>query len=195
MSAQLPCTHRLAPSWAGLLNNPGPGWRGWRLKAGEGPWLPGGPLPTTHPEALLRCLEQHLLETGLFASLGAGCGDGETHLWVSATARSGREGRISEMQEGRSGAIRPVFSVLPLANAGPYTVFSWASFCPQFPCLPGQGHALSLCDGDIGTAWGRVQTRPGSGARGGESCQAHSDTDPPEAVTAKQVPPVPAREA
>lgn len=91
---------------------------------------------------------------------------GGARLWVSAVARSGREKSLRNAREKRKGALQPAFSVPLLASAGPCTVCSWASFCPQSPCLPGQGHASGPCGGDTGTVWGRDQTPAWEGSRG-----------------------------
>lgn len=80
----------------------------------------------------------------------------------------------SEMQGSKEKVPSRCLFCSPLANAGPCTVFSWASFCPQFPQLPAQGRALCLCVAGILTTavhiavWdgARTPARVGSSGRG-----------------------------
>lgn len=105
VSARLSCTHYPAPSQAGLLYKPGPGWRGWLL-AGLG--------CGAHPKALLQCLEQHLLETSLLDSVNTGCRGEAGELICGCLQQLAVVGkRVSETQEKRKGALKPIFSVPP----------------------------------------------------------------------------------
>lgn len=126
------------PARLGFCASLGPGWKGWLLGGGLG--------CGAHSEALLQGLEQHLLEASLLVSLNAGCrvgGWGEKLICGCLQQLAVVGKGVSETQKKRKGALQPVFCS-PLANTGPHTVFSWASFFPQSPRLPAQGRAFSL---------------------------------------------------
>lgn len=184
VSAWLSCTHYSAPSQAGLLCKP----RAWMEGLAAGwPWLwcsPRGFAPV-FGAALTGNKSVGLSQCRL-------PGGGGRTLWVSATARSGREKSFRNTREKeRYPQARLLCS--PLASAGPCTVFSWVSFFPQFPRFPAQGCALSLYHGVLATAvhvaaWAGVWIPAWVGSLGhGEACQVHRGQDPPEAAIAQQV--------
>lgn len=166
MSAQVPCTHCLTPNSAGLLSQVGGGAGGSGRKRGCDCQVGLG--LATCSQALLWCLQQHLLEIGLFASLSAGPGGRGTHLWVSAIARSGREDRVSEMQEGKEKAPSSLSSLFPLWPVQVHVLFS-PGLHSVHSSLACQARAMLSASvvGTLAQCGAEIRCLPGRGAGGG----------------------------
>lgn len=120
-----------------------------------------------------------MLETGLFASLEAGCGEGKLipeYLQQLAVVGKGESQKCKKEQKRHT--LAHLLCYL-LASAGPCTVFSWASFHTFLSCQPRVVPSASVVGmptaAVLSAVWDRVQThaRVGSWLWGGEASQVH----------------------